>query len=281
MLIRSIGAQGRVTAGQRADQLLDELGLTKRRNALSTELSGGERQRVAIARALMNDPDLVLVDEPTASLDSNRGRQVVTSLLEEVKSRNKLGIMVTHDLNMAAMADRVLENGRWGARRRKLIPGPPGRAAVRAARPAELLLAQPVDLGPGPFMYGFPRQASVVSETVQRLAKFGSWVTIVCLAIGWRLLGAAVLVAWWWWRSPMLGPAQSRDLGVPVAVSLDRLVPRDHFSRHLERMLDLGFVREWVGDAYSDRGRPSIDPVVFFKLYDRIYAVKEGQTFVA
>ncbi len=109
MLIRSIGAKGRGTAGQRADQLLDELGLTKRRNALSTELSGGERQRVAIARALMNDPDLVLVDEPTASLDSNRGRQVVTSLLEEVKSRNKLGIMVTHDLNMAAMADRVLE----------------------------------------------------------------------------------------------------------------------------------------------------------------------------
>jgi transposase len=65
----------------------------------------------------------------------------------------------------------------------------------------------------------------------------------------------------------MLGPAQSRDLGAPVAVSLDRLVPRDHFYRHLERMLDLGFVREWVGDAYSDRGRPSIDPVVFFKLY--------------
>jgi hemin transport system ATP-binding protein len=109
MLIRSIGAKGRGTAGQRADQLIDELGLTKRRNALSTELSGGERQRVAIARALMNDPDLVLVDEPTASLDSNRGRQVVTSLLEEVKSRNKLGIMVTHDLKMAAMADRVLE----------------------------------------------------------------------------------------------------------------------------------------------------------------------------
>lgn len=109
MLIRSIGAKGRGTASQRADQLIDELGLTKRRNALSTELSGGERQRVAIARALMNDPDLVLVDEPTASLDSNRGRQVVTSLLEEVKSRNKLGIMVTHDLNMAAMADRVLE----------------------------------------------------------------------------------------------------------------------------------------------------------------------------
>ncbi len=109
MLIRAIGAKGRGTAGERADQLIEELGLTKRRNALSTELSGGERQRVAIARALMNDPDLVLVDEPTASLDSTRGKQVVTSLIEEVKSRSKLGIMVTHDLNMADLADRTLE----------------------------------------------------------------------------------------------------------------------------------------------------------------------------
>lgn len=109
MLIRSLGAKGRGTAQQRADQLIEELGLTKRRNALATELSGGERQRVAIARALMNDPDLVLVDEPTASLDSTRGRQVVESLLDEVKSRQKLGIMVTHDMDMASMADRVLE----------------------------------------------------------------------------------------------------------------------------------------------------------------------------
>src|SRR5215212_11505391 len=65
----------------------------------------------------------------------------------------------------------------------------------------------------------------------------------------------------------MLGPAQSRDLGTSVAVSLDRLVPRDHFYRHLDTALDLGFVRDWVREAYSDRGRPSIDPVVFFKLY--------------
>lgn len=109
MLIRAIGAKGRGTASQRADQLMEELGLSKRRNALATELSGGERQRVAIARALMNDPDLVLVDEPTASLDSTRGRQVVESLLEEVKSRAKIGIMVTHDLAMAELADRVFE----------------------------------------------------------------------------------------------------------------------------------------------------------------------------
>jgi len=109
LVVRDIGGISRKAAGARADQLIEELGLTARRNALGTELSGGERQRVAIARALMNDPDLVLVDEPTASLDSARGRQVVESLIQEVKSRGKLGIMVTHDLAMAALADRTLE----------------------------------------------------------------------------------------------------------------------------------------------------------------------------
>ena len=96
-------------ANQRADRLLEELGMTKRARAVASQLSGGERQRVAIARALMNDPELVLVDEPTASLDSARGKQVVESLIEEVKSRGKLGLMVTHDLAMARLADRVLE----------------------------------------------------------------------------------------------------------------------------------------------------------------------------
>src|SRR5215216_5935301 len=64
----------------------------------------------------------------------------------------------------------------------------------------------------------------------------------------------------------MLGPAKPRRLDDPITVSLDALVPTDHFYRHLEAMLDLGFVREWVKDLYAERGRPSIDPVVFFKL---------------
>ncbi|MGE3077354.1 MAG: ABC transporter ATP-binding protein [Dehalococcoidia bacterium] len=92
----------------RADQLLTELGMERRAGAVATELSGGEKQRVAIARALMNDPQLVLVDEPTASLDSSRGRQVVQSLINEVKQRGKLGLMVTHDMEMAVLADRIL-----------------------------------------------------------------------------------------------------------------------------------------------------------------------------
>jgi transposase len=64
----------------------------------------------------------------------------------------------------------------------------------------------------------------------------------------------------------MLGPPKARDLTDPIAVSLDDLVPSDHFYRHLERTLDLGFVRELVRTAYAGTGRPSIDPVVFFKL---------------
>ena len=107
LLMRSIAGNSGKEGKDRADQLIQELGLTKRANALATELSGGERQRVAIARALMNDPKVVLVDEPTASLDSERGKQVVQSLIDEIKGREKLGIMVTHDMTMAEMTDRV------------------------------------------------------------------------------------------------------------------------------------------------------------------------------
>src|SRR5215218_9566599 len=64
----------------------------------------------------------------------------------------------------------------------------------------------------------------------------------------------------------MLGPPKPRRLDDPVAVSLEDLVPRDNFYRHLDAKLDLGFVREWARQLYADRGRPSIDPVVFFKL---------------
>jgi putative ABC transport system ATP-binding protein len=108
MLMQSIRGGSRKDANRRAAQLLEELGMTGRANALVTQLSGGERQRIAIGRALMNDPQLVLVDEPTASLDSVRGRRVVESLISEVKGREKLAVMVTHDPDMAALADRVL-----------------------------------------------------------------------------------------------------------------------------------------------------------------------------
>lgn len=108
LLMREIGACG-PHAPRLADQLLGELGLTQRANTLVSKLSGGERQRVAIARALMNDPAIVLADEPTSNLDSVRGAQVVRMLIDECKARHKLTVMVTHDLEMAAMADRILE----------------------------------------------------------------------------------------------------------------------------------------------------------------------------
>jgi putative ABC transport system ATP-binding protein len=91
-------------AKQRADQLLDELGLGGRGNSLPSQLSGGQKQRVAIGRALMNDPALVLVDEPTSALDSELGQQVMDLLRREIKGRGVSAIVVTHD-------DRVLEYG--------------------------------------------------------------------------------------------------------------------------------------------------------------------------
>src|SRR5215211_6612216 len=64
----------------------------------------------------------------------------------------------------------------------------------------------------------------------------------------------------------MLGPAKFRRVNDPIAVSLEELVPTDNFYRHLEATLDLSFVREWTRELYAERGRPSIDPVIFFKL---------------
>src|SRR5215204_4571544 len=64
----------------------------------------------------------------------------------------------------------------------------------------------------------------------------------------------------------MLGPAKSRRLDAPIAVSLEDLVPADNFYRHVEATLDLSFVRDWTRELYTERGRPSIDPVIYFKL---------------
>jgi putative ABC transport system ATP-binding protein len=108
LALAEISGTSRASSRETAERLLEEMGLTERANDYPSEMSGGERQRVAIARALMNDPDLLLLDEPTANLDTSRGRQVVEMLVSEVQQRNKTALMVTHDLRMAEYATRVL-----------------------------------------------------------------------------------------------------------------------------------------------------------------------------
>ena len=107
-IMAGIAKIDRSTIGARADVLLEELGLAERRDNLPEQLSGGERQRVAIGRALVTDPALILVDEPTASLDTKLGTQVVELLAEEIHKRGKSGIMVTHDARMVQYTDRTL-----------------------------------------------------------------------------------------------------------------------------------------------------------------------------
>lgn len=111
LLVAKLAGRKMKDAGARADALLVELGLGQRANYYPEKLSGGERQRVAIARALMNAPALILADEPTASLDSVRGREVVRLLAREVKTRNVGAIMVTHDERMLDLCDRVVRIG--------------------------------------------------------------------------------------------------------------------------------------------------------------------------
>ncbi|MBY0117817.1 ABC transporter ATP-binding protein [Paenibacillus sp. FSL H8-0317] len=90
-----------------ASKLLEELGLGLKLNSFPEELSGGEKQRTAIARALMNNPNIILADEPTASLDTKRAHEVVSLIAHEVKSRQKAAIMVTHDERMLEYCDKV------------------------------------------------------------------------------------------------------------------------------------------------------------------------------
>jgi len=94
---------------ERAKDLLVRLGLGDRLNNLPRQLSGGQQQRVAIARALIHSPALVLTDEPTASLDTERAYQVVETFSGLIHEQQRAGIMVTHDLRMCQYADRIIQ----------------------------------------------------------------------------------------------------------------------------------------------------------------------------
>jgi putative ABC transport system ATP-binding protein len=105
MATRGITGAG---ARARAFQLLSVVGVQDRQHHQPKHLSGGQKQRVAIARALANNPDLILADEPTANLDSKRGREIMELLRMVAKELGKTVVAVSHDLRIRDLADRVL-----------------------------------------------------------------------------------------------------------------------------------------------------------------------------
>jgi lipoprotein-releasing system ATP-binding protein len=107
--MRKMGRLSSTAMRERAASLLEELGLAGHLDKRPDQLSGGQRQRVAVARALANDPHVVLADEPTGSLDSKSSEQVFQILQDLVKKRGKTVIAVTHDMEIAARADRRIQ----------------------------------------------------------------------------------------------------------------------------------------------------------------------------
>jgi putative ABC transport system ATP-binding protein len=104
-------------AGERAEQLLQRVGLAHRRDNLPSQLSGGEKQRIALCRAMINRPALLFADEPTGNLDSENGNLVLKQLVELKNEHNATLILVTHNPEIARAADRVvtLRDGRMAA----------------------------------------------------------------------------------------------------------------------------------------------------------------------
>lgn len=90
------------------EELLDILGIKERKDHLPSELSGGQQQRVSIGRALANKPSLILADEPTGNLDSKNSKEIIELLRYSIKRYNQTLVLITHDLNIAKMADRVI-----------------------------------------------------------------------------------------------------------------------------------------------------------------------------
>ena len=104
----SFSRRGRPSLRERALRLLEQVGLADRATHMPLELSGGEQQRVAIARALMNEPQLVLADEPTGNLDRGTGRLTLDLLFQLVRQSGRALVIVTHDTDVAARCDRKL-----------------------------------------------------------------------------------------------------------------------------------------------------------------------------
>lgn len=109
MVVAHLAGTSMAAARERARELLDTVGLSAEADRRPHQLSGGQRQRVTIARGLMNEPSLLLVDEPTSALDSHRGASVLALLRRLTSERGLTTVMVTHDRDHLASADRVTE----------------------------------------------------------------------------------------------------------------------------------------------------------------------------
>ncbi len=109
----ALGKASKATIRKRAEELLERVGLSERRRHMPAELSGGEQQRAAIARALMNEPPLILADEPTGNLDATTGDCALHLLFDLVREQETILVMVTHNPETAARCHRTLrlENG--------------------------------------------------------------------------------------------------------------------------------------------------------------------------
>lgn len=103
-------------AEERANELMNLVGLEKVKNNLATNMSGGQQQRTAIARALMNNPKIILADEPTGNLDSDTTETIYNLLRDINKKFNTTFVIITHDRRIAEKADRIIEikDGRIG-----------------------------------------------------------------------------------------------------------------------------------------------------------------------
>ncbi len=113
-IIMPVLLDGNKVNEKEVDELIERLGLTDRKNYLPNQLSGGQQQRVAIGRALVNKPEIIIADEPTGNLDKKNSEETMALLTKAVKDMKQTLILVTHEMDIAAMADRIIhfEDGR-------------------------------------------------------------------------------------------------------------------------------------------------------------------------
>ena len=138
-MVAQLAGLSRRQARQTARPILEQLGLGHRLNFLPEKLSGGEKQRVAIARALVNEPDLILADEPTANLDSHHGHEIMRLLRRIAKEENRGVIIVSHDQRIKDVADRILwlEDGQFKSMVEMVVDPVCGMSVDRESAPAQ------------------------------------------------------------------------------------------------------------------------------------------------